>query len=171
MEDLAKIPIKEWAAPDCVMFLWVTWPLMEQILSPRIVEHDDGSLTVYPRLYESWGFSYSSVAWDWRKFNSDTGKYAMGLGMSGTRSNLEPCLLLRRGKPYLFDKSQRNFMETFEPDFLDAKRREHSRKPSEQFERIEKMFDGPYLEIFAREQRDGWDSWGNQTDMFNKPSE
>ena len=45
-------------------------------------------------------------------------------------------------------------------------RREHSRKPDEAYERIEALCDGPYLELFARTRRPGWDGWGNQSDGF-----
>jgi N6-adenosine-specific RNA methylase IME4 len=45
-------------------------------------------------------------------------------------------------------------------------RREHSRKPDEQYPRIEALVEGPRLELFARHQRPGWDVWGNQTDKF-----
>lgn len=47
-----------------------------------------------------------------------------------------------------------------------APRREHSRKPDEIHNRIEALFDGPYLELFARQKRKGWDCWGNETEKF-----
>jgi N6-adenosine-specific RNA methylase IME4 len=47
-------------------------------------------------------------------------------------------------------------------------RREHSRKPDETFARIEALYAGPYLEMFARQQRPGWTVWGNQTDRFSQ---
>lgn len=46
--------------------------------------------------------------------------------------------------------------------------REHSRKPDESYERIMRYADGPYLEMFSRENRDGWSVWGNQTALFNE---
>jgi len=45
--------------------------------------------------------------------------------------------------------------------------REHSRKPDEFFHRVERYCDGPYLELFARERRPGWDAWGDEADKFN----
>jgi N6-adenosine-specific RNA methylase IME4 len=45
-------------------------------------------------------------------------------------------------------------------------RREHSRKPDEAYERIEALCEGPYLEMFARARRAGWDGWGDQIDGF-----
>jgi N6-adenosine-specific RNA methylase IME4 len=46
--------------------------------------------------------------------------------------------------------------------------REHSRKPDRVRADIEAMFDGPYVELFARSQRPGWDSWGNETQKFEE---
>ena len=48
------------------------------------------------------------------------------------------------------------------------KRREHSRKPEQTYERIEKLVDGPYLELFSRKTRVKWDSWGDQVGLFDK---
>jgi hypothetical protein len=47
-----------------------------------------------------------------------------------------------------------------------APRREHSRKPDDIHERIERLVAGPYLELFARTRREGWSSWGNEVDRF-----
>ena len=44
----------------------------------------------------------------------------------------------------------------------------HSRKPEQTYERIEKLVDGPYLELFARKTKPNWDSWGNQVGLFDK---
>ncbi len=49
-----------------------------------------------------------------------------------------------------------------------ASRREHSRKPDQAYDRIEQLVDGPYLEMFARHIRSGWDGWGNQTALFSE---
>ena len=63
-----------------------------------------------------------------------------------------------KGKPQRLSKGVRQVIE--------APRREHSRKPDETFTRTEALFAGPYLELFARQQRAGWTAWGNQTDKF-----
>ncbi len=141
--QLAALPVGRLAAPDCVLFLWIPWPFMPY------------AFTLIP----AWGFRYSALAWEWVKFNPVTGKFAFGCGY-GTRKNLEPCLLARRGSPKLKSRSVR--------DFIFAPRREHSRKPDEQYERIEAMFDGPYLELFARQPpRPGWTCWGDQIRLFD----
>lgn len=141
VEEIAAMPVRDVAADDCALFIWTTWP--------NIFETE--------RVIKGWGFNYSGLAWEWLKRNPVTGKYAFGGGY-GTRKNLEPCLLATRGSPKVLNRSVR--------DFLYAPRREHSRKPDEHFERVEKMYRGPYLELFAREARPGWTSWGNEADRF-----
>lgn len=137
IDEICALPVREWAADDCALFIWATWPTIFQT----------------ERVINAWGFRYSGLAWEWFKFNPATQKAAFGLGY-GTRKNLEPCLLALRGKPHLKSRSER--------DWLVAERQEHSRKPDEQYPRIEAMYDGPYLEMFARRARPGWSAWGNQ---------
>lgn len=111
---------------------------------------------------------YKGLLAVWRKYNPETGKYAFGGGY-GSRKNLELCILIGRGKATCFDHSIRDFLDNDFPmplDFLDSPRREHSRKPPEQYEIIEKMFDGPYLECFATEPREGWSRWAPQAHVF-----
>ncbi len=141
MAEIRALPVGDWAANDCALFMWATWPTIFDAQG----------------VIESWGFKYSGLAWEWIKFNPDTGKYAFGCGY-GTRKNVEPCLLARKGSPKLRDRSVR--------DFMMSPRREHSRKPDEQYDRIMSMYDGPYLEMFARHRRAGWDQWGNEPDRF-----
>jgi N6-adenosine-specific RNA methylase IME4 len=78
-----------------------------------------------------------------------------------TRANSEVCLLATRGKPKRLNADVRQGI--IEP------RREHSRKPDCVPGRIERLVAGPYLELFARTTRPGWDSWGNETDKFAPP--
>ena len=141
-DAIASIPVRDALAPDCALFMWATWPTIQQ---------------AFP-VMKAWGFRYSGLAWEWVKFNPTTGKYAFGTGY-GTRKNLEPCLLGIRGAPKIGNRSVR--------DFLMAPRREHSRKPDEQYERIESMYGGPYLELFGRSTRLGWSTWGNEVGKFD----
>lgn len=145
IDEICALPVEKYAADDCALFLWIRWP---QIFDAE-------------RFIEAWGFKYSGLAWEWIKRNDITGKFAFGTG-HGTRKNLEPCLLARRGSPKRLDARCR--------DFIVSPRREHSRKPDVQYERIERMFRGPYLEMFARQQWPGWDSWGNEVDKFEAAS-
>lgn len=147
-EEIRALPVASVAAPDCVLFLWVTWPTLLQAID----------------LLGAWGFTYKTCAFDWMKAHAgqldmlrDDADALMGMGY-WTRANTEPCLLATRGKPKRLSKSVRQGI--IEP------RREHSRKPDCVHGRIERLVAGPYLELFARQQRPGWDVWGNQTDKF-----
>jgi N6-adenosine-specific RNA methylase IME4 len=82
----------------------------------------------------------------------------MGLGYT-TRKASEPCLLGRRGSP---PRLSRDIV-----DVILAPVREHSRKPDEFYERVEQFAPGPYLNLFARERRQGWDAWGDERDKFD----
>lgn len=84
-------------------------------------------------------------------------KPSIGMGY-WTRKEGETVALMTKGQPPRRAKDVRQVIE--------APRREHSRKPDEIYERIERLVDGPYLEMFARQRWPGWDSWGNETDKF-----
>ena len=141
-EQLAALPVADWAAEDCALFLWAVDPLLDQAF----------------KLLQAWGFAYKTVAFYWVKTNKiDTGSFFTGLGY-WTRANPEQCLLATRGKPRRLAADVQRL--------LFAPRREHSRKPDESFDRIERLVAGPYLELFARRPRPGWDAWGNETALF-----
>jgi N6-adenosine-specific RNA methylase IME4 len=142
-QQLAALPIGHLAHPDgCAMFCWVTMPMLEVAL----------------RCINRWGFAYSTIAFTWAKRTRlDTG-WHMGLGYT-TRGNAEICILAfsgKLGRPK--DRGVRSLI--VEP------LREHSRKPDRVRADIERLYDGPYLEMFARTEHPGWTSWGNQTDKF-----
>jgi N6-adenosine-specific RNA methylase IME4 len=99
----------------------------------------------------AWGFKPVSVAFVWDKSR-------MGMGY-WTRQEVEICHLFKRGKPPRLGKGVRQLIR--------APRREHSRKPDQQYERIEALVGGPYLELFARQSWAGWSSWGNQARKFD----
>jgi N6-adenosine-specific RNA methylase IME4 len=71
-----------------------------------------------------------------------------------TRANPEDCWLATRGHPKRLHADVRQF--------ITAPVAEHSRKPDEIYERIERLVDGPYLELYARRDRPGWMTWGNE---------
>jgi N6-adenosine-specific RNA methylase IME4 len=96
---------------------------------------------------DSWGFEYKTAAFVWLK----SGR--MGLGY-WTRQDTEFCLLATKGKPQRLSRAVRQG--------LTAPRRLHSQKPDEVRERIEQLVPGPYVELFARTSRPGWDAWGHQ---------
>jgi N6-adenosine-specific RNA methylase IME4 len=100
----------------------------------------------------AWGFSYKTTAFVWVK-------PSIGMGY-WTRKQTEICLLFTRGKPRRVNAGV--------SELIEAPRREHSRKPDEQYERIERLVAGPYLELFARQRRLGWDAWGLEVDKFSE---
>lgn len=86
-------------------------------------------------------------------------KPSIGLGY-WSRKRCETVALLVKGRPKRLSGGVSQVIE--------APRREHSRKPDEIYRRIEALVDGPYLEMFARQQWPGWDSWGNETGKFSR---
>jgi N6-adenosine-specific RNA methylase IME4 len=146
--ELTALPVDKLAAPDCVLFLWMCWPVLEWSL----------------RTVKAWGFEYKTCGFCWVKghaqqlemFRDDIDPH-MSLGY-WTRSNSEICLLATKGAPKRKGTDVKQAI--VEP------RREHSRKPDCVHERIERLVDGPYLELFARKTRPGWISWGDQVGKF-----
>lgn len=100
------------------------------------------------RVMEAWGFEYKTMLF-WRKIMS----WGMGFWYRG---QVEVLLLGIRGKVKAFHIQKANFVE--------AKVREHSRKPDEFYELIEMTKLGPKIELFARNKREGWDCWGNEVE-------
>lgn len=148
-EELGALPVRDLGRGDTVLFLWGCWPTLRQSLS----------------LMEAWGFRYvTGGAWHKRTRH---GKSAFGTGYV-LRSACEPYLIGTLGSPATAN-NLRNIIET-EADLtvIDAERREHSRKPDEQYAYCERLARHAvnFVELFARQRRPGWDAWGNQADMF-----
>ena len=151
VDDMAKLPVWRLAAPDCALFMWGISSHLEQALW----------------LGRKWGFTYSSKAFTWVKLNKnaiaderrcdDPAAYFIGMG-HGTRRNTEDCWLFTRGNPKRMDKGVR--------ELIVSPIREHSRKPDEAYERIERLFPGPYCELFSRQNRAKWHSWGNEVGKY-----
>jgi N6-adenosine-specific RNA methylase IME4 len=134
--------VSDLAAEDCVLFLWAVDPLLDKAFD----------------LMRAWGFEYKTVAFYWVKQNMKSDGFFTGLGY-WTRANPEQCLLGTRGNPRRLGKDVRKLV-------MD-RRREHSRKPDQIRERIERLVRGPYLELFARDTKRGWDCWGDQFALFD----
>jgi N6-adenosine-specific RNA methylase IME4 len=141
LDELAALPVANIAAADAWLFLWTTTPMLPAAL----------------RLMTAWRFAYSATAFCWTKLNPSGVGFHVGLGFT-TRKNVELCLLGKRGRPRILAHDV--------CELIVAPRREHSRKPDEQYARIERLVAGPYVELFARQQRPGWIAWGNQTNHF-----
>ena len=140
LEDIALLPVAKLAAPDCALMMWATAPMMPHAIA----------------VMECWGFEFKTMG-AWAKQSSTGRAWQFGTGFL-YRSAAEFWLLGTRGKPRPKSRSVRNLIV--------APVREHSRKPDKMHEDCEALFDGPYLELFARQRRPGWDVWGNETDKF-----
>jgi N6-adenosine-specific RNA methylase IME4 len=139
-DEIARLPVREWAAADAHLYLWVTNNFLE-----------DGF-----RVLRAWGFRYvTTITW----FKGDDDGLQIGIGQY-FRGCTEPCLFGVRG--------QCEYRTT--PDGKRAQgrtgfispRTEHSVKPEEFRAVIERVSHGPYLEMFARRPVEGWDLWGNE---------
>lgn len=145
IEDIKKIPISKICDKSCSLFLWVTFPFLKKCFE----------------LLETWNFEYKTVAFVWIKTTRKNNKLFYGLGYY-TRSNVELCLLATNGKKLPTKNHSIH-------QIVISKVREHSRKPDEVRDKIvELLGDLPRIELFAREETLGWDSWGNQTNLFKK---
>lgn len=139
-QEINDLPIDQIADKDCILFLWVTFPKLQEGL--ETIKH--------------WGFKYKTCAFVWIKRNKKKNTPFTGMGF-WTRANAELCLLAVRGKPKRVSKSVHQVI--YSPI------REHSRKPDEAREKIVSLIgDLPRIELFAREQVEGWDSWGDEVE-------
>lgn len=142
LEQIKALPVADLAAPDCVLLMWVTDPMLKYGLE----------------VIEAWGFEYKTVGFYWEKLNAD-GTPFTGMGY-WTRANPEQCLLATRGSPKRVAKDV--------PRLIRASRREHSRKPDEVYGRVARLCGGvPKVELFARTCWPGWKAWGNQVGHFD----
>lgn len=138
VSEIERLPVPKIADKDCALFLWVTFPFLDRQIC----------------LFDKWGFSYKTLGFSWIKTNAKNGKPFFGIGYYA-KSNCEICLLGVKGKM----KPVSNAVSSC----VISERREHSRKPVEVRERIVRLFgDLPRIELFAREQVEGWDCWGNE---------
>jgi N6-adenosine-specific RNA methylase IME4 len=137
-EDIYNLDVAGIADEDCVLFLWVTFPCLIE------------GLTAIAR----WGFSYKTLGFLWVKRNKKSPSWFWGLGF-WTRANPEICLIAVKGTPKRVSRSVHSVVDT--P--IGA----HSKKPDIVRERIiELIGDVPRIELFAREEHDGWICLGDE---------
>lgn len=136
-EEIKALPVEAMAADESVLLMWATSPKLHLALE----------------VMAAWGFTFKTVAFTWVKTNAD-GSPFMGMGFY-TRQNAEFVLLGTRGKkaPERLSKSVHSV--------LMAPRGRHSQKPEELQDRVDSLFGGRKVELFARRRREGWDVWGN----------
>ena len=147
-EQLAPIPVDEWAAKDAILLQWGTWPKLDQALD----------------LIRDWNFDYVT-GFPWVKTTADLTKIRRGVGF-WSMGCTEFVLIGRRGKPKV-NKVKPNVLGLLcgsERSFWGPRPRggDHSNKPYTLHEWAEEKVDGPYLELFAREPREGWTCWGHE---------
>lgn len=141
LEDICGLPVNEISADTAHLYLWVPNALLPEGLA----------------VLTAWGFTYKTNI-VWHKVRKDGGPDGRGVGFY-FRNTTELLLFGVRGKnARTLDpgRSQVNILRTM--------KREHSRKPDEAYELIERCSKGPYLELFARGARPNWTVWGNQAD-------
>lgn len=133
-DEIAALPLAELAEEDAHLYLWVTTPKLWDTPTPG-------------ELVNGWGFTYKTLL-TWVKGERN------GVGWY-FRVDTEHCLFSTRGSAPVPP-------ELRESNVLWSPRSGHSRKPEAFLDLVERVSPGPYLELFARRQRLGWDTWGDQ---------
>ena len=144
LDEICRVPVP--AADDCALFLWARSPALPEAFT----------------VMTAWGFRYVTVAFVWEKV-SLRGEPMWGIGLY-TRPSVELCLLGMRGH---LEAKGHNVGQV-----IRARRGPHSRKPDQQYDLIERLFgDVPRIELFARREIVGWDTWENQVGDGAPPTE
>lgn len=155
IEDIMALPVREIAADDAILAMWVTDPTLEQAM----------------HVLKAWGFEYKTVGFYWAKTwdhanleeMHETRSFPIGTGYI-TRGNPEQLWIASRGNP---QRRILNIDGEMKPDksirrLQFGARGAHSEKPRKFYGLLERLYEGPYLEMFARTRQPGWSSWGNQ---------
>jgi N6-adenosine-specific RNA methylase IME4 len=143
LDQICALPVEEFLAPVAHLYLWCPNALLPDGL----------------RVLGAWGFQYKSNI-VWHKLRKDGGSDGRGVGFY-FRNVTELLLFGVRGKNARTLAPGRT-----QVNYLGTRKREHSRKPDEQYPLIEGCSPGPRLELFARGPRKGWTVWGNQSDAY-----
>ena len=146
-DEICALPVSEIIRRPAHLYLWVPNALLPDGL----------------RVMAAWGFSYKSNI-VWHKVRRDGRSDGRGVGF-----------YFRNVTELLLFGVAGNNARTLAPgrrqvNYMSSRKREHSRKPDEQYEIIESCSPGPYLELFARGCRPGWETWGNQADDGYRPT-
>ena len=138
LRDIKEMPVAQLAATQSHLYLWVPNALVKEGLE----------------VMERWGFTYKTHL-IWYKVRKDGGPDGRGVGFY-FRNVTEMCLLGVRGNLRTGPRGRSQV------NIITSRKREHSRKPDEIYPIIESCSPGPYLELFARHQRSGWEQWGDE---------
>ncbi len=147
LDEIKALPVSDAAEETAHLYMWVPNALLPHGLA----------------VLQAWGFNYKSNI-IWQKIRKDGGPDGRGVGFY-FRNVTEILLFGVRGKNARTLKPGRT-----QVNIMCTRKREHSRKPDEQFELIESCSPGPFLELFARGVRPGWKVWGNQAHDEYKPT-
>lgn len=140
IEEIKALPVSELAAKDCALFMWITFPCLQEALE----------------VLTAWGFSYKTVAFVWVKQNRKSDSLFWGMGY-WTRANAELCILATKGHPRRISSDVHQVIV--------SRIEQHSKKPDEARDRIVRLMgDLPRIELFARQSPKGWDVWGNEVE-------
>ncbi|MBN9031060.1 MAG: S-adenosylmethionine-binding protein [Rhizobiales bacterium] len=147
LPDIMALPVADACAATAHLYLWVPNALLPEGLE----------------VMRAWGFQYKANI-VWHKVRKDGGSDGRGVGFY-FRNVTEIILFGTRGKNARTLPPGRS-----QVNYISSRKREHSRKPDEQYPLIESCSPGPYLEMFGRGVRPGWATWGNQADADYEPS-
>ncbi len=149
LAEICELPVRTWAKPNAALFMWATGPKLPEALA----------------VMQAWGFTYRTIAFVWMKLTRRANKPFFGMGFY-TRANAEIVLVGTRGN----GRQRRNasvrqmVLDVYdgpEDEQVAAPIGRHSEKPDEVRKRIERLYAGPRLELFARERVRDWAVWGN----------
>ena len=147
VDEIASLPVANIVASTAHLYLWVPNALLPEGI----------------RVLQSWGFQYKSNL-VWHKLRKDGGSDGRGVGFY-FRNVTEILLFGVRGKNARTLAPGRT-----QVNYIGTRKREHSRKPDEQYDIIESCSPGPFVELFARGTRRRWTVWGNQADDEYEPT-
>lgn len=147
LDEIKALPVSKISAATSHLYLWVPNALL-----PEGIE-----------VLRAWGFQYKANI-VWHKVRKDGGSDGRGVGFY-FRNVTELILFGTRGKNARTLPPGRS-----QVNYISSRKREHSRKPDEQYELIESCSPGQYLELFGRGTRQGWVTWGNQADDSYEPT-
>lgn len=147
IEDICAMNVNEVVEDTAHLYLWVPNALLAEGL----------------KVMKSWGFTYKTNI-VWQKIRKDGEPDGRGVGFY-FRNTTEILLFGVRGK-----KARTLAPARSQVNVIKTRKREHSRKPDEQYELIESCSPGSFLELFARGERENWTVWGNQANKEYTPS-
>ena len=143
LQEIKDLPVEAIVEDTAHLYLWVPNALLAEGM--QVMEH--------------WGFTYKTNL-IWYKVRKDGGPDRRGVGFY-FRNVTEIILFGVRGKNARTLQPGRS-----QENIISSRKREHSRKPDEQYELIEACSSGPRIELFARGPKKGWFVWGNQSEEY-----